>query len=101
VRTDNGPEFTSRAFMGRAWKHGIGHLLIQPGKPMQNDYIESFNGKFRDGCLNERWFETLAHAMAAIAAWRKVCNEIRPHSGCRRTPPAKYAALQRRHATWS
>ena len=59
VRTDNGPEFTSRAFMAWAQSHGIRHILIQPGRPMQNGYIESFNGKFRDEHLNECWFETL------------------------------------------
>ncbi len=62
VRTDNGPEFTSRAFMAWAQGHGMRHILIEPGKPMQNGYIESFNGKFRDECLNEHWFETLAQA---------------------------------------
>ena len=98
VRTDNGPEFTSRAFMGWAQSHGIQHLLIQPGKPMQNGYIESFNGKFRDECLNENWFQTLSQARSAIAAWRKDYNEVRPHSSCRRMPPAKYAALHRQHA---
>jgi len=60
VRTDNGPEFTSRAFMAWAQSHGIRHILIEPGRPMQNGYIESFNGKFRDECLNEHWFQTLA-----------------------------------------
>jgi hypothetical protein len=65
VRTDNGPEFTSRAFMGWAHSHGIRHILIEPGRPMQNGYIESFNGKFRDECLNEHWFETLPQARAA------------------------------------
>ena len=98
VRTDNGPEFTSRAFMGWAQSHGIQHLLIQPGKPMQNGYIESFNGKFRDECLNEHWFQTLSQARSAIADWRKDYNEVRPHSSCRRMPPAKYAALHRQHA---
>lgn len=97
VRTDNGPEFTSRAFMGWAQSHGIQHLLIQPGKPMQNGYIESFNGKFRDECLNEHWFETLPQARSTIAAWRRDYNEIRPHSSCRRMPPAQYAALHRQH----
>ncbi len=98
VRTDNGPEFTSRAFMGWAQTHGIRHLLTQPGRPMQNGYIESFNGKFRDECLNEHWFETLPQARAAIAAWRQDYNEVRPHSSCRRMPPAKFAALHRQHA---
>ena len=98
VRTDNGPEFTSRAFMGWAQTHGIRHILIQPGRPMQNGYIESFNGKFRDECLNEHWFETLPQARTAIAAWRQDYNEVRPHSSCRRMPPAKFAALHRQHA---
>jgi transposase InsO family protein len=62
VRTDNGPEFTSRAFIAWAQSHGIRHILIEPGRPMQNGYIESFNGKFRDECLNEHWFETLHQA---------------------------------------
>jgi putative transposase len=67
VRTDNGPEFTSRAFMAWATAHGVRHILIQPGRPMQNGYIESFNGKFRDECLNEQWFETLPQARECIA----------------------------------
>jgi len=95
VRTDNGPEFTSRAFMAWAQAHGIRHILIQPGRPMQNGYIESFNGKFRDECLNEHWFETLPQARTAIATWRQDYNENRPHSSCRRMPPAKFAALNR------
>ena len=98
VRTDNGPEFTSRAFMAWAQTHGIRHVLIQPGRPMQNGYIESFNGKFRDECLNEHWFETLPQAKAVIAVWRQDYNEVRPHSSCRRMPPAQFAALHRQHA---
>jgi putative transposase len=98
VRTDNGPEFTSRAFMAWAQTHAIRHLLIDPGRPTQNSYIESFNGKFRDECLNEHWFETLPQARAAIAEWRRDYNEVRPHSSCRRMPPAKFAALHRQDA---
>jgi len=98
VRTDNGPEFTSRAFMAWAQTHGIRHILIQPGRPMQNGYIESFNGKFRDECLNEQWFETLPQARQAIAVWRQDYNEVRLHSSCRRMPPAKFAALHRQQA---
>jgi putative transposase len=56
------------------------HILIQPGKPMQNGYIESFNGKFRDECLNEHWFQTCSRPTRPIAAWRKDYNEVRPHS---------------------
>ena len=98
VRTDNGPEFTSRAFMAWAQTHGIRHILIQPGRPMQNGYIESFNGKFRDECLNDHWFETLPQARAAIAVWRQDYNEVRPHSSCRHMPPAKFAALHRQNS---
>jgi putative transposase len=98
VRTDNGPEFTSRAFIGWTQTHGIRHLLIEPGRPMQNGYIESFNGKFRDECLNEHWFETLHQARTAVAIWRQDYNEVRPHSSCRRMPPAYFAALLRQQA---
>ena len=98
VRTDNGPEFTSRAFMGWAQAHGIRHILIEPGRPMQNGYIESFNGKFRDECLNEHWFQTLPQARTEIAAWRRDYNEVRPHSSCGRMPPAKFAELHRQRA---
>lgn len=95
VRTDNGPEFTSRAFIAWTQARGIRHLLIEPGKPMQNGYIESFNGKFRDECLNEHWFESLMQARAVIADWRRDYNEVRPHSSCDRMPPAAFAALHR------
>ena len=93
VRTDNGPEFTCRAFMTWAQKHGIKHILIEPGSPTQNAYIESFNGTFRDECLNENWFESLEQARQTIATWRTDYNEIRPHSSCGRVPPATFAAL--------
>jgi len=98
VRTDNGPEFTSRAFMGWAQGKGIRHVLIDPGKPMQNAFIESFNGKLRDECLNEQWFETLAQARTTIAAWRRDYNEVRPHSSLGRIPPARFAEQHRRLA---
>jgi len=91
VRTDNGPEFTSRAFMAWAQSHGVRHLLIEPGRPMQNGYIESFNGKFRDEFLNEHWFETLQQARNATAIWRQDYNEVRPHSSQGRIPPARFA----------
>jgi putative transposase len=74
VRTDNGPEFTSRAFIAWTIQHHVRHLLIEPGKPMQNGYIESFNGKFRDECLNEPWFHTLQKARDTIATWRRDYN---------------------------
>ncbi len=95
VRTDNGPEFTSRAFISWAQTHGVEHLLIEPGKPMQNGYIESFNGKFRDECLNEQWFTSLTQARDVISEWRRDYNEVRPHSSCGRIPPARFAANHR------
>ena len=95
VRTDNRPEFTSRAFMAWATVHGVRHILIQPGRHMQNGYIESFNGKFRDECLNEQWFQTLPQARTCIAEWRRDYNEVRPHSSLGRIPPAQFAQQHR------
>jgi putative transposase len=96
VRTDNGPEFTSRAFMTWAQKHSIKHILIEPGSPTQNAYIESFNGTFRDERLDENWFESLEQARQTIGTWRTDYNERRPHSSCGRIPPSTFAALNRR-----
>ena len=98
IRTDNGPEFTSRAFLGWCQTHQIEHILIQPGRPMQNGYIESFNGKFRDECLNEHWFETLAQAREIIRQWVQDYNEVRPHSSIGRMPPRRFALLHRQQA---
>ena len=95
VRTDNGPEFTCRAFIAWAQAHDVRHILIQPGRPMQNGYIESFNGKFRDECLNEHWFQTLMQARSEIATWRQDYNEVRPHSSLGRIPPAEFAQRHR------
>lgn len=95
IRTDQGPEFTSRAFMAWSAARGVRHLLNDAGCPTQNAYVESFNGKFRDECLNEQWFQTLAQARQDIARWRRDYNERRPHSSLGRIPPAKFAAEQR------
>ena len=98
VRTDNGPEFTSRVFMAWAQTHGIRHILIQKGRPMQNGYIESFNGKFRDEHLNESWFETLQQARNAASIWKQDYNQVRPHSSVGRIPPAEFAHIHRQRA---
>lgn len=95
IRTDQGPEFTARALDQWAYRNGITLKLIQPGKPMQNGYVESFNGKFRDECLNEHWFSTLAEARVIVAAWRRDYNESRPHSSIGYLTPAQYGALHR------
>jgi putative transposase len=95
VRTDNGPEFTAKAFLAWTQQRKIEHILIEPGCPTQNAYIESFNGTFRDECLNEHWFSSLGEARAEAVRWRKDYNEVRPHSNIGRIPPSKFAAQHR------
>lgn len=91
IRTDNGKEFCGRAMLTWAHDRGVRLFLIQPGKPNQNAYIESFNGRLRDECLNEHWFVSLAHAKAEIEAWRREYNEERPKKSLRGLTPAAYA----------
>jgi putative transposase len=95
IRTDQGPEFTGKALDQWAYQRDIKLKLIQPGKPTQNAFIESFNGKFRDECLNEHWFCSLAEAKIRIAAWRRDYNEHRPHSAIGNLTPAEFAAQWR------
>ncbi len=92
IVVDNGPEFVSRAVDAWTYAHGVTLRFIRPGKPLENAYIESFNGKFRDECLNEHWFQTVAEAQAVIAAWRLDYNEVRPHSALGDVTPATFAA---------
>jgi putative transposase len=96
IRTDQGPEFTGRALDQWAYRHGVQLKLIAAGKPTQNAFVESFNGRFRDECLNDHWFESLNAARAVIAAWRRDYNEQRPHSALDYRTPADFAALHRR-----
>ena len=91
LRTDNGPEFCGRAMLTWAHARGVTLRLIEPGKPTQNAYIESFNGRFRDECLNEHWFTSLAHAQVVIETWRREYNEERPKKGLGGLTPAAYA----------
>lgn len=91
IRTDNGKEFCGRAMLNWCHAHGVKPRLIEPGKPNQNAYIESFNGRFRDECLNENWFLNLHHARVLIAAWRKEYNEERPKKVLDGMTPAAYA----------
>ena len=97
VRTDQGPEFTSKILDQWANQHGITPLLIQPGKPSHNAYIESFNGKLRDECLNEHWFFILRDAKKIIATRRRYYNEQRSHSSIGFLTPAEFAVNQRQH----
>ena len=77
---DNGPELTGRALDGWAAQRGVRLRFIAPGKPSQNGFVESFNGRFRDECLNQTWFTGLADARATVEAWRRDYNGRRPHS---------------------
>ena len=91
IRTDNGKEFCGKAMV--MWAHGRGVLLrlIEPGKPNQNAYVESFNGRLRDECLNEHWFTHLLHARTVIEVWRREYNEERPKKALGGLTPAAYA----------
>jgi len=90
--SDNGPEFASRALDAWAYRQGIELRFIRPGKPIENAYVESFNGKFRDECLNEHWFLSVAETQEIIEAWRVDYNTVRPHRSRRQQTPAAYAA---------
>jgi putative transposase len=91
LRTDNALEFCGRAMLTWAHERRVTLRLIAPGKPNQNAYIESFNGRFRDECLNEHWFTSVAHAQAVIETWRQEYNDERPKKGLGGLTPAVYA----------
>jgi putative transposase len=93
LRSDNGPEFTSRHFVAWCEESGIALHHIQPGKPMQNGHIESFNGRLRDECLNASWFLNLADAKRKIESWRQDYNADRPHSSLAYRTPAEFAQV--------
>jgi putative transposase len=92
LRSDNGPEFVSRALLTWIVSQGIATALIDPGKPWQNGATESFNGKFRDECLSLEWFRSRGEAKVLIEAWRKHFNTVRPHSSLGYLTPAAFAA---------
>ena len=89
---DNGPEFISQVVDQWAYENGVQLHFITPGRPMENGYIESFNGKFRDECLNENWFLDLADARRKIAEWKRDYNYVRPHSALGYLTPMEFAA---------
>lgn len=91
ILTDNDKEFCGRAMVAWAHARGVQLRLIQPGKPNQNAYVESFNGRQRDECLNEHWFPTLLHARTEIERWRREYNEERPKKAIGGMTPAAYA----------
>ena len=90
---DNGPELTSRALDQWAYECGVRLRFIEPGKPIQNAFIESFNGRLRDECLNEHWFLTLADARRLIEDWRMDYNRSRPHSSLGNLTPLEFRRL--------
>ena len=91
IHSDNGKEFCGKAMLSWAHARGVQLRLIEPGKPNQNAYIESFNGRFRDECLNEHWFTSLPHACVVIEAWRREYNEERPKKALGGLTPRAYA----------
>ena len=94
LRSDNGPEFVSKALLSWIVGQGIGTALIEPGKPWQNGVTESFNGKFRDECLSLEWFRSRAEAKIIIETWRQHYNAVRPHSSLGYLTPNEFVAHQ-------
>ena len=87
---DNGPEFTCKALDQWAWSHGIALHWIDPGKPIQNAFVESFNGRFREECLDQHHFVAIDDARALIESWREDYNSIRPHTSLRGLSPEEF-----------
>jgi len=90
IMMDNGTEFTSKAMLKWSQEAEVQLCFIEPGKPMQNGYVESFNGKLRDECLNMHYFKDLHDAREKLEVWRKIYNEKRPHSSLNYTTPRAY-----------
>ena len=95
IVTDNGPEFAGRTLDAWAYAAGVTIRFIRPGKPIENAYVESFNGKFRDECLNEHWFVNMVDAQITIEAWRIDYNTVRPHSSLDNRTPDQFAQASR------
>jgi putative transposase len=91
ITIDNGPEFAGKALDEWAYRKSIKLNFITPGKPVENAYAESFNGRLRDECLNTNWFMNLKQARNIIEDWRRDYNEVRPHSSLKNMTPMEYA----------
>ncbi len=91
---DNGPEFRSEALDQWAYQHGVTLAFIEPGRPVQNAFIESFNGRLRDECLNENWFTDLEDIRETIEAWREDYNAVRPHGQLGGRTPNEFVEAQ-------
>ena len=93
IRVDNGPEFTSKRLDQRAYLNGVKLDFSRPGKPTDNAFIEAFNGRFRQECLNENWFLSLTDAEEKVESWRRQYNRIRPHNSLGYRPPVPESIL--------
>jgi putative transposase len=91
ITVDHGPEFEGQVLDAWAYQNGVVLNFIRPGRPVENAYIESFNARFRDECLNEHWFLTMTHARGIIERWRIEYNTERPHSSLGNLTPEEYA----------
>ena len=96
VVSDNGTELTSMAILRWSQDRSVEWHYIAPGKPTQNAFIESFNGRLRDECLNDTLFRSLGHARAVLADWKEDYNHVRPHSALGDATPAEMAAKARK-----
>ena len=92
IVSDNGSEFTGKVLDAWSNRRGIKLHFIDPGRPMQNAFIESFNGKFRDELLDQNWFTDLSDAKEKIESWRQSYNTVRPHSSLNDNTPAEFAS---------
>ncbi|MFM2125476.1 MAG: hypothetical protein RL328_1927 [Acidobacteriota bacterium] len=101
VRSDNGPELTSRQYLAWFAEQKISAIHIQPGRPMQNGHVESFHGRLRDECLNANWFWNLWDARKKINAWREHYNTRRPHSQLGYRTPEEFALAHASAGQWS
>jgi len=95
ITSDNGSEFTGRAMEAWAMERGVHLVFIRPGRPTENSFVESFNGRRRDECLRVNWFPTLGEARRRLAVWREHYNRQRPHSALKDQTPAEFARAAR------
>jgi putative transposase len=92
IRVDNGPEFISKALDAWAYRSDVELVFSRPGKPTDNPFVEAFNSRFRDECLDQHWFASLEEARQTIEAWRVEYNGLRPHGALGQQTPAEFAA---------
>jgi putative transposase len=92
IATDNGPEFISKALDAWAYRNGVQLEFSRPGKPTDNAFVESFNGRFRDECLNQHWFQSVEEVRQTVEAWRIDYNTERPHRALKQQTPAAWEA---------